>query len=137
MTANRYLAVPVVLAGIVLVAGCSQKYGAERDGKKLGQAICDVRNATSAEAAQNALGDVRSQLGDLSSKYTLYTAEDQRDVDKNLADLAEHSVQGNAALKQQDLTVIDRSVDNLAETTNEVARAAWEGVQEGLADCTQ
>ena len=128
--------------GLALVAllgfttGCSQKYSAERDGKKAGQAICDVNDAGSAEEAQSAADDARSELDDLASKYALYTAEDRKDVQNNLADLAEHAVQGNELLIQQDVAVLQRSADNLREDTTEVSRAAWDGVLEGLSTCT-
>lgn len=125
------------LAAVVLMAGCSQKYSAERDGKKLGEAICDVRDADSAEEAQAALDDVNEELDDLGNKYAFYTAEDRADVQNNLADLAEHVIQGQPNLAQQDLTVLERSADNIAEDVNETSRAAWDGLLEGLADCTQ
>ena len=127
----------VAVAAVVLVAGCSQKYSAERDGKKLGEAICDVRDADSAEEAQAALDDVNEELDDLGNKYAFYTAEDRADVQNNLADLAEHVIQGQPNLAQQDLTVLERSADNIAEDVNETSRAAWDGLLEGLADCTQ
>ena len=40
-------------------------------------------------------------------------------------------------LAQQDLTVLERSVNNIKDDLNETSRAAWEGLLEGLADCTQ
>jgi hypothetical protein len=129
------LAAPAVL--VLALAGCSQKYSAERDGKKLGEAMCDVRTATNREDVTDATNEIKTQLNDLSNKYALYTAEDQRDIDKNVADLAEHAVQGNTALMQQDLAVLQRSAANIAEDSNEVGQAAWEGVQQGLTDCTE
>jgi hypothetical protein len=122
---------------LVLVAGCSEKYSAERDGKKLGEAVCDLRDATSAEEVEAARADIDEQLDDLASKYALYTAEDRNDVQNNLADLAEHAIQGNDVLAQQDLAVLERSVKNIAGDTNEVSDAAWEGFLQGVSDCTQ
>jgi len=130
-------AIAVALTVVVLATGCSQKYTAERDGKKLGQAVCDLRDATSKEDVQSALDDIGNQLNDLGNKYALFTAEDRKDVQNNLADLGEHAIQGNTQLMQQDLAVLERSVGNIADDTNEVSRAAWEGILEGLADCTQ
>jgi hypothetical protein len=124
-------------AAILGSAGCGQRLTAERDGKKIGQGICDLRNAGSVEDAQDARNDIAKQLDDLNRKFSFATVEDRRDVDKNLADLAEHSVQGNDVLKQQDLAVLERSIKHIAEDSNEVSRAAWEGVNEGLEDCTQ
>jgi hypothetical protein len=124
------------LALIAMTAGCSQKYSAERDGKKAGKAICDVKDADSAEEAQAAADDVREQLDDLASKAALFTAEDRQDIENNLADLAEHSIQGNDLLVQQDIAVLERSVDNIRDDASEVSSAAWEGVLEGLSTCT-
>ena len=136
MTKSRTILAVLALSTIVM-AGCSQKYSAERDGKKLGEAICDLREADSAEEADAALEDINEQLDDLGNKYALYTAEDRSDVQNNLADLYEHIIQGQPNLAMQDLAVLERSSDNIADDVNEVARAAWEGVLEGTADCTQ
>ena len=95
------------------------------------------RNASTPEDAESALNDINAQLDDLGNKHALFTAEDRNDVQNNLADLHEHAIQGNTALMQQDLAVLERSVGNIAEDSTEVSRAAWEGVLEGLADCTQ
>jgi hypothetical protein len=126
-----------VALALVLVAGCSEKYSAERDGKKLGEAVCDLRDATSAEEVEAARSDIDEQLDDLASKYALYTAEDRNDVQNNLADLAEHAIQGNDVLAQQDLAVLERSAKNISEDSNEVSDAAWDGFLQGVSDCTQ
>ena len=65
--------------------------------------------------------DVNEQLDDLANKYVFYTAEDRADVQNNLADLAEHVIQGQPNLAQQDLAVLERSVDNIREDVNETA----------------
>jgi hypothetical protein len=139
MSKHRTPALAVLgVAALALVAsGCSQKYSAERDGKKLGEAICDVRDASTPEEAQAALDDVNEQLDDLGNKYAMYTAEDRADIQNNLADYAEHVVQGQPNLALQDLTVLERSADNIREDVNETSRAAWEGLLQGLSDCTQ
>ena len=102
-----------------VAASCSQQYSAERDGKKLGEAVCDLKNADSPEDAQRALDDVNEQIDDLGNKYALYTAEDRNDVQNNLADLHEHVIQGNTALVQQDLAVLQRSIKNIAPDSND------------------
>ena len=33
--------------------------------------------------------------------------------------------------------MLERSADNIADDVNETSSAAWEGVLQGLADCTQ
>jgi len=137
MTRSRTLLAAVTLGTFLLATGCSQKYGAESDGKNLGQAICDLRGAESDDEAADALDDINEQLDDLGSKYALYTAEDRADIENNVADLAEHAIQGQPNLAQQDLAVLERSAKNIAQDVNETARAAWEGLLEGLSECTQ
>ena len=44
---------------------------------------------------------------------------------------------GPENLAQQDLAVLERSAKNIAEDANETSQAAWDGVLEGLSDCTQ
>ena len=137
MTKARNVVAALAVAALGVTAGCSQKYSAERDGKKLGEAICDLHDAETAEDAEAALADVNEQLDDLGNKFAMYTAEDRADIANNLADLAEHRVQGQPNLLRQDLAVLERSADNIREDVNETSRAAWDGVLQGLSDCTQ
>jgi hypothetical protein len=137
MIRTRTIGTAVVVGALLLGSACSQKYSAERDGKKLGEAICDLRDADNAEDAQDALDDVNEQLDDLGNKFALYTAEDRADIDNNLADLAEHQVQDQPTLMQQDLAVLERSASNIRDDVNETSAAAWEGVLQGLSSCTQ
>jgi hypothetical protein len=134
---SKTIAALLSVTALVVFTGCSQKYSAERDGKKLGEAVCDLRTAPTAEDAADARGQIDNQLGDLANKYSLFTAEDRNDIQENLADLAEHRVQGNTTLMQQDLAVLERSAENVAEDANQVRSAAWEGFQQGLASCSQ
>lgn len=140
MSARRTLTAIVLVAAALAslaLSGCSQKYSAERDGKKLGEAICDLRDASTKEEAQSALEDIQKQADDLGSKVSLYTSQDSRKIQQNLADLAEHSVQGNDVLKQQDLAALERNIKQMSKTTNETGQAALDGIREGLSDCTQ
>ena len=137
MTKTRNLILSLTVVAIVLAAGCSQKYSAERDGKKAGEAVCDLRDASTPEDAQSALDDLNNQMDDLGNKYAMFTSEDRADVQNNLADLHEHVIQGNRVLVNQDLAVLRRSVGNIAEDSGETTRAAWEGILEGLSSCTE
>ena len=137
MSKPRFLIAAVVIGAVAITTGCSQKYSAERDAKKVGEAICDLRDAENQDEATEALEDIDEQLNDLGNKYAMYTAEDRADVNNNLADLAEHAIQGQPTLAQQDLTVLERSVNNISEDLNETSQAAWEGLLEGLSECTQ
>ncbi len=136
---RSHMRIALVTAALVVLAGslggCSQKYGAEQDGKKLGEAICDLREADGQEEIDEARRDIDEQLDDLASKYSMFTAEDRADIDNNLADLAEHRVQGNEALLRQDLKVLQRSIQNIEEDVDEISRAGWEGLAQGLSEC--
>jgi hypothetical protein len=134
---RRLTVATAALVALALVGtGCSQKYTAERDGKKFGQAVCDIRTASSSEDRDKAVTDAKKQLEDLGNKYAMFTAEDRKDIQNNLADLAEHSVQGNDTLIEQDIAVLQRSVKNIREDLDETSKAAWDGFLEGLSDCT-
>ena len=51
MTKPRII-IAALAAAVLLISGCSQKYAAERDGKKLGEAICDLRDAENADRSR-------------------------------------------------------------------------------------
>lgn len=127
----------VLLASAVALwaAGCGQQVRAERDGRDLAESVCDLRDASDAEAAQAAIDDIEGQIDDLVERYGAATAEDRADVQNNLADLAEHAIQGNEVLVQQDLTVLQRSAENIRDDTSDVQQAAWTGFADGLQEC--
>ena len=125
------------LVGVALfTAGCGQQMRAERDARDLADAVCDLKNADDADDANEALDDINAQLDDLSRRFGVSTAEDRADVDENLADLAEHAVQGNEVLLQQDLTVLLRSAENIRDDATEVQQSVWTGIAAGLQECT-
>jgi hypothetical protein len=126
------------MAGVsLLAAGCGQQMRAERDARDLADAVCDLRNAEDAGAANEALDDIRAQIDDLSRRYGVATAEDRADVEENLADLAEHAVQGNEVLLQQDLAVLQRSAENIRDDASGVQQAAWSGFADGVKECIE
>ena len=126
------------VAGLALfAAGCGQQMRAERDGRDLADSVCDLRNADDVESAEAALDDINEQLDDLSRRFGVSTAEDRADVDENLADLAEHAVQGNEVLLQQDLAVLQRSAENIRDDASGVQQAAWSGFADGVRECIE
>ena len=129
------LATAALLA--LFTAGCGQQMRAERDGRDLAESLCDLRNADDVDAADEALEDINEQLDDLSRRFGVSTAEDRADVDENLADLAEHAVQGNEVLLQQDLAVLQRSAENIRDDVSGVQRAAWSGFADGVRECIE
>ena len=135
---RRLLLGLAAVAGLALfAAGCGQQMRAERDGRDLAESICDLRNADDVDAADAALEDINEQLDDLSRRFGVSTAEDRADVDENLADLAEHAVQGNEVLLQQDLAVLQRSAENIRDDASGVQQAAWSGFADGVRECIE
>ena len=135
-TGTRALAVGGALAALAFVAGCGKDLTAERDGRQLAEAVCDLRDATDAGAAETALADIEQQIDDIVREYGVATGEDRADISNNLADLAEHTIQGNEVLVQQDLTVMQRSAENIRDDSGEVQRSVWTGIAAGLEECT-
>ena len=132
---RRIITVVVAVALIaVLVAGC-QRFRAERDGRDLADAVCDLRGADTADAAKSAIADINKQINDLGERYGSATAEDRRDIRENLSDLAEHVAQGNEVLIDQDLAVLKRSVQNVRGDADDVQESAWNGFAEGIQEC--
>jgi hypothetical protein len=133
MSTPRRLAALALAAGLVLAPACAKKYAAEKDGKDVGQAICDVKNADSKQEAADALAQVEKHLDDVTENYATFTAEDRADIREQLSDLAKH--QGDDLLAQQDLTVIRRSLENIRQDLGDAGKAALDGFFEGLDDC--
>ena len=129
--------VTATLLAIVAVGAlpaCAGKYRAEQDGKDVGQAVCDLRDADG-DTAQSELEELNAELDDLSDDFALFTAEDRADIEENLIDLVEHVAQDNDVLVQQDITVIRRSLDNIRDDLGDTGQAAVDGILEGLDDC--
>src|SRR3954468_16929412 len=127
--------VAVVVAGAVLLGGCGVQIRAERKGKQAGEAICDVKNSGSADEAQRNLDKAQRKMNDVQRIVGRPINEDVKDINQNMTDLVEHVRQGNKALAQQDVAVIERNVQAVGRTLSGKARAAYDGMQEGLAEC--
>jgi len=131
---------PLTIAGtavlaVALLGGCFGTIRAERQGKKAGEAICDVKKADNADDAQRQADQARRQLNDVQRIVGRPINEDLRDVNQNVTDLIEHVRQGNKALARQDIHVIERNVQAVSRTLSGKARAAYDGMLEGLAEC--
>ena len=132
---RKLMAIGLVLALAVLGTGCAKKYSAEKDGKALGEALCDLKTADSAEEAQSAASEVEDQLNDLATKYSMFTAEDRNRIDENISDLAGHIADGDQALVQQDIAAIQRNAQQAKKQADDTTQAAWDGIQQGLDGC--
>jgi thiamine biosynthesis lipoprotein ApbE len=134
-TTTRAIAAGAVGLLALALSGCGQQMRAERDGRDLAESICDLQSASDAEAAQSAIDDIVEEIDDLATRYGVATAEDRADIQNNLADLAEHAVQGNEVLVQQDIAVLQRSAENIREDVGGVQESAWTGLSAGLEEC--
>ncbi len=134
MPVTRRFAAIVAVAGLAIAApACAQKYQAERDGKDVGESVCDVHDADTPEEAQSAVAQLDDELDDVSAHFATFTAEDRADIREQVSDLAEHV--GDELLVQQDLTVIRRSLENIKDDLGDSGKAAIDGLFQGLDDC--
>jgi anion-transporting ArsA/GET3 family ATPase len=129
------LVVGLLAVGSILIAGCGGEIRAERQGRQFGEAICDVREADDVDEAQRQLDQALRQMNDLERIVGRPVDEDVDDIQENLEDLLEHVADGNAALLDQDIAVIQRNIDAVRDTLTGKGEAAYDGIQEGLGDC--
>jgi hypothetical protein len=132
---KRLAVISSLAVGLLVVGACGGEIRAERNGKQVGKAICDVKNADNVDQAQREMNDVQRRMRDLQRIVGRPINEDVRDIDENLTDLIEHIRQGNDALVQQDIAVIQRNIHAVGRTLTGKAEAAYDGIQEGLAEC--
>jgi hypothetical protein len=136
---GRMRQVTASVAGVLvvggLVAGCAG-FRVERDGRKTGNAICDIKDASSKEDAQSALADAQKWIDKAAKTTGRPVDEDVRDINENLSDLVEHVAQGNSTLVQQDLAAIQRNVEAIEGTTHNRVQRFYQGLDQGLSNCT-
>ena len=132
-TRKKVLGAAAVVVGLGLLAGCGT-YRAERQGKQVGDAICDLKKA-SADDAERAADKVRREINDLQRIVGRPVNEDVKDIDQQITDMIEHIRQGNDLLVSQDLAAIQRNFLAVARTLTGKGQAAYDGVQEGLGGC--
>jgi hypothetical protein len=124
----------VALAVITVAgAGCAG-FRTERQGRDVGRAVCDVKTADNADQAQRALDKLNREIEDAQRITGRPVKEDVRDIQNNLNDLTRHV--GQPALARQDLAVIQRNVQDVINTAPALTKRYYEGVNEGLGDCT-
>jgi hypothetical protein len=115
------------------VAGCTG-FRAERHGKDLGQALCDLEGADTAEDVSEATADVAAELERALRIVGRPVGEDVDDIEENLSDLTEHV--GQPLLIEQDLANIRRNFAAATAVADASTKRFYEGVMQGLADCT-
>jgi hypothetical protein len=115
------------------VAGCTG-FRAERHGKDLGEALCNLEGAETAEDVGEATNDVATELERALRIVGRPVQEDVDDIQENLSDLTEHV--GQPLLIEQDLANIRRNFAAATAVADASTKRFYEGVMEGLAECT-
>jgi len=126
--------VPIALL-VIGLAACAG-FRVERDGRKTGDAICDLKSASSASDAQSALADAQRWLDKAKTITGRPVGRDVRDVNENLSDLAQHAANGNSTLAHQDIAVIRRNVQSIVRVTSGHTQRFFQGLDEGLSNCS-
>jgi hypothetical protein len=136
MKTARIAAAALALATAAFaLAGCTTEARAERKGKEFGDQVCAMRNASSTESAQQHLTRANDKLTDLNRFVGRDVRQDINDLDRNLSQVANDVAKGHD-VREQDLNAIVRSVESAISTTTGSARAAYQGMLEGLNACT-
>ncbi len=125
----------VVVALVLGVAGCAG-LRTERQGRDVGRAICDVKSAGNADQAQRALDRLNRRLDDAQRITGRPVGQDVRGIDNNLNDLVKHASNGQSTLARQDVAAIQRNVEEVIRTAPALTQRFYQGVNEGLGDCT-
>jgi hypothetical protein len=125
------LGLVVVMGGLV---GCSG-FRVEHQGNEVGEGICDLRTATSKDDITKAANKINENLNDAARIAGRPINEDLGDVQNNVADLFNHVSDGQQALTQQDIAVIQRNVQQVIKNTTGYRQRFWQGVAQGLGDC--
>jgi len=127
-------AVAVALTMTVALAGCSG-VRSEHQGKQVGKAMCDLKDAGSKEEAQRQIRKINEDFSDAVRITGVDVNQDVRAIDENLNDLAEHAAQGNSALAQQDVAKIRRNLSHAISNSSDNVQHYYQGVREGLDTC--
>jgi hypothetical protein len=131
---RRWLIATVTIVALG-VAGCAG-LRSERSGRDVGRAVCDVRNASSADEAQRALTKLNNKLNDAQRITGRPVAQDVNNIQNNLNDLVNHVSDKQSTLAHQDVESILRNVVQAADQSSGLTKRYYQGVAEGLGDCT-
>ena len=132
----RRAATVITLTAVALgVAGCAG-WRSEKQGRDVGRAVCDVKNADNADQAQRALNKLNRRMDDAQRIIGRKVGEDVQDIQNNLNDLVNHASDGQKTLAKQDVAAIQRNVQTVANQAPGLTGRFYQGVNEGLGDCT-
>ena len=133
--ARTSAALAMALALLVAAGACSPKYSSERDGKALGTALCDLREANDIDERADAIEEIDEEIENLQKEYAIYTADDREAFRGAIDAFKENAQAGDGQAMQQDLASMDIGARNVASSAGEVTRAAWDGFRQGLSNC--
>jgi hypothetical protein len=119
----------------VTVAGCAG-LRTERQGRDAGRAICDMKKATSTDSFNKALNKYNKSVDKAQRITGRPVGDDVQDIQNNINDLQKHATDGNKQLAQQDVAAIQRNVAKVASQAPDIVARYYQGMQEGLNDCT-
>ena len=132
----RRLTVFVAVAALGLgVVGCAG-FRTERQGRDVGRAICDIKQADNPDQAQRAVDKLNRHLEKAVRITGRPVSEDVRDIQENILDLIQHVNTRQSTLAKQDVAVIRRNVQTVIQQAPEQTKRFYEGVNEGFGDCT-
>jgi hypothetical protein len=124
------------LAAIGLAAGCSATYSAERDGKELGESICDAKEASSASDKKSAVSDAVDQLESIATDYASVTSNQKQAISENLSAIGQNIENGDTAAINGNIAALQDTLSNVGSGASAVTQAVVDGVNEGLSGCT-
>jgi ABC-type uncharacterized transport system auxiliary subunit len=128
-------ALAVIVATTLGLTGCSTEARAERKGKQFGDQVCKVRNADSPESAQRHARKASDKLDDLSRFVGRDVRQDVRSADRNIDQMV-RDVNAGRNIREQDVNALVRAFQQASNSTTGATRAAYDGVLEGLSNCT-
>ena len=117
------------------LAACAG-FRVERDGRKTGDAICDLKDASSASDAQSGARGRAALAGQGEDDHGPPGLADVRDVNENLSDLAQARRERQLDAAQQDIAVIRRNVQSIVRVTSGHTQRFFQGLDEGLSNCS-
>lgn len=129
------VAAAVAAVAALALAGCGQQFQAERDGRDLGRAVCDLRDAGDAEAAKAALDDVLSSLDRIADRYGAVTASDRAELRSGLQQVADDVTAGDLDAARADLESVRRSADGIQTQLGDASDAIWTGFTDEVGSC--
>lgn len=124
----------VVVGSLALMTGCG-RFRVERQGKDVGKEICDLKSASSAQDAKDIVNRIQKDVNDAQRITGNKIDQDVRSISEQLSDLQKKVPNGNSALAQQDISVIQRNLAQAIDSTSGHVQRFYQGVSEGLANC--